>query len=411
MSDEVELVACANCSSEYSPDDLVSVGSSGDVLCSDCRIYCERCDDYSYEDGCRSIEGVGIYCEQCVNNFTFWCESCEDTYSDNHSSYEVADIGVYWCEGCCQDNANWCENCEQFNRDDCGSCDGGALINSYSHKPDPIFHGFSKDRLYFGLELEMEISNDRQELNRAAEYVSERLDKDWIYLKQDSSIGSTDGRTVGCEGFELVSHPASFNYWTESNQKLWDTLDGLRTRHKARSWNAKSNCGIHIHISRAGFKSGAHTHRFLSLVYKNTKNMKRFAGRDCDKYATFTDVWKFTEDNIPYMSFTDKVSQDRYGVNRTERMSAVNTINEHTIELRFFRGTTQPKGVLATIELAHAMVEYTRDLTLSDVKLGMLGWDWFEDYIQVNNGLYPNAYDRLPKLSKVDINKPELLNA
>jgi predicted metal-dependent hydrolase len=67
--------------------------------------------------------------------------------------------------------------------------------------------------------------------------------------------------------------------------------------------------------------------------------------------------------------------------------------------------------VLATIELAHAMVEYTRDLTLSDVKLGMLGWEWFEDYIQVNNGLYPNAYNRIPKLSKVNIYYPELLNA
>ena len=49
MSDEVELVACANCSSEYSPDDLATT-PSGDVLCPDCRIYCERCDDYSYED-------------------------------------------------------------------------------------------------------------------------------------------------------------------------------------------------------------------------------------------------------------------------------------------------------------------------------------------------------------------------
>jgi hypothetical protein len=257
----------------------------------------------------------------------------------------------------------------------------------------------------------MEISNDKHELNQAVEYVSDRLERDWIYLKQDSSIGSTEGQFVGKEGFELVSHPASFNYWSENSQKLWDTLDGLRTKHNARSWNAKSNCGIHIHISRAGFKSGAHTHRLLALVYKNAKHMKRFAGRDCGKYATFTDVWKYNEDNVPYMSFADKVKQDRYGYNRTERMSAVNTINEQTIELRFFRGTTQPKGVLATIELAHAMVEYTRDLTLSDVKLGMLEWEWFADYIQVNNGLYPNAYDRLPKLSKVDINRPELINA
>ena len=408
MSDEVELVACANCSSEYSPDDLVHT-PSGDVLCEDCRIYCERCEDYRYEDNSRYIEGIGAYCENCCDNYTFWCESCESTYSDNHSSYEVADIGVYWCENCCSDNANWCENCDQYNRDDCDNCDDNTdLVLDYSWKPDRFIHrGLDNNKLFFGLELEMEISNDRQEYLNASAYVADRLDKDWIYLKRDSSIGHNDGVSVGPDGFELVSHPASFQYWSEHSQKLWDTLDGLRTKHRARAWNAKSNCGIHIHISRTGFKSGAHTHRFLSLVYKNAKYMKRFAGRDCGKYATFTDVWKYDEDNTPYMSFVDKLEKRHY----SERMSAVNTLNQHTIELRFFRGTTQPKGVLATIELAHAMVEYTRDLTLSDVKLGMLGWEWFVDYIQVNNGLYPNAYDRIPKLSKVDIYYPELLNA
>ena len=413
--DELDIVECASCSIGVNPDDLATT-LSGDVLCSGCRIWCERCENYNYEDGCRSVEGYGIWCESCSDNHTFWCESCESVYSDNHNSYSVEDIGTYWCEECCNDHANWCDSCDTYNRDSCENCDGesdGSFngVYNYSHKPDPIFHGEDKNKLYFGLELEMEISDIRDEFNNASKYVSERLERDWIYLKQDSSIGSTDGRPVGPQGFELVSHPASFHYWTNSNHKLWDTLDGLRTRHNARSWNAKSNCGIHIHISRAGFKSGAHTHRFLNLVYKNSKYMKRFAGRNCDKYATFTDVWKYDEDNIPYMSFADKVKLWEYGRSNTERMSAVNTLNDHTIELRFFRGTTQPKGVLATIELAHAMVEYTRELTLSDVKLGMLEWEWFEDYIQVNNGLYPNAYDRLPKLSKVNINRPELLNA
>jgi hypothetical protein len=406
MSDDIELVECSSCSSDYKPDELATT-RGGDVLCEDCRIYCERCDNFDYSEGSRHVEGYGMYCEVCADNYTFWCERCECTYSDNHSSYEVVDIGNYWCEECCQDGANWCEDCEHYTSDSCNSCDGTNRIYDYSYKPEPVFHGSSKDGLYFGLELEMEISNDRRELSNAVEYVSNRLDRDWIYLKRDGSIGYTDRNKVGPDGFEMVSHPASFNYWTDHSQQLWDTLDGLRTKHNARSWNAKSNCGIHIHISRAGFKSGAHTHRFLSLVYKNTPNMKRFAGRDCNTYATFTDVWRFTEDNIPYMSFIDKIKSGY----RSERMSAVNTNNQDTIELRFFRGTTQPKGVLATIELAHAMVEYTRNLTLSDVKLGMLEWEWFVDYISANNGLYPNAYDRIPKLSKININRPELINA
>ena len=71
--DDIDLVECANCSIAYNPDDLATT-PSGDVLCSDCRIYCERCEDYRWEDGSRGVEGNGIWCESCCDNHTFWCE-------------------------------------------------------------------------------------------------------------------------------------------------------------------------------------------------------------------------------------------------------------------------------------------------------------------------------------------------
>lgn len=417
IDDEESEYTCASCS-HASTDENDFVAVDDGLLCESCRSCCNLCDTWIHSDNAHYVEGVGDYCESCWENNTFYCEGCNNTYDTDYTQYYIEDRNEHWCEGCYERSGNWCESCDQYYHRSCESCGGGRVLD-YGEKPDPIFHGYSKDNLYFGLELEMEISDNGREYKNAAEYVSSRLNDDWIYLKSDSSIGNNDGVKVGPNGFEMVSHPASLDYWSDKSQDLWDTLDGLRTKHNARSWNAKSNCGIHIHISRAGFKSGAHTHRFLALVYKNTKYMKRFAGRDCSKYATFTDVWKYDEDNKPYMSFADKVMCDtnehrlygRGSVNNTERMSAVNTRNLHTIELRFFRGTTKPKGVLATIELAHAMVEYTRNLTISDVKLGMLDWEWFVDYIQVNNGLYPNAYARIPELDKVRLNYPELINA
>jgi len=397
MDNEVELVECANCSTAYTPDDLATT-PNGDVLCGDCRIYCERCDDYAYEDGCRSIEGVGIYCEQCVDNYTFWCESCEDTYSDNYARYEVADIGVYWCDGCCQDNANWCEGCDQYNRDECGSCDGGGSVYPYSYKPNPIFYGESKNKLHFGIELEMEIRDG--ELVDSSEYIMEMMG-DFVYLKEDSSIN-----TGGYKGFEMVSHPATLEYYA-SNKNLWITLDYLRKVHNARSWDAKS-CGLHIHISRAGFKSGSHTHRFLSLIYKNSDKMMKLGGRS-SHYAKFNDVYKYDEYDRPYFTLAHKVAHPSNGM--TERYSAVNTQNEHTLELRFFRGTMNPEGVLSAIQLAHATVEYTRDLTLSDVKMGALSWEWFADWIQANNGMYPELYMRMSRVDKLVVNSQELANA
>jgi len=397
MSDEVELVECASCSSDYRPDELATT-RSGEVLCEDCRIYCERCDNFDYENGSRYVEGCGTYCEVCADNYTFWCERCESTYSDNDSSFEVSDIGVYWCEDCCQNNANWCDSCDMYYRDGCDDCNGSRLINQYSYKPDPVFYGKDKNKLYFGIELEMEIRDG--ELNDSANYLMEMLG-DFVYLKEDSSINSG-----GYRGFEMVSHPASLEYFA-SNKNLWSALDYLKQVHTARSWDAKS-CGLHVHISRDGFRSGAHTHRFLSLIYKNSDKMMRLGGRK-STYAKFNDVYKYDEFDRPYFTLADKVARPSNAM--TERYSAVNTQNEHTLELRFFRGTMNPSGVLSAIQLAHATVEYTRDLTLSDVKMGALSWAWFADWIQANNGLYPELYMRMSRVDKLTIDSKELVYA
>lgn len=397
MSDEVELVECASCSSDYIPDDLATT-RSGEVLCGDCRIYCEYCENFDYENGSRYVEGCGTYCEVCADNYTFWCERCESTYSDNDSSFEVSDIGVYWCEDCCQNNAIWCDSCDMYYRDGCDDCNGSRLINQYSYKPDPVFYGKDKNKLYFGIELEMEIRDG--ELNDSANYLMEMLG-DFVYLKEDSSINSG-----GYKGFEMVSHPASLEYFA-SNKNLWSALDYLKRVHTARSWDAKS-CGLHVHISRDGFRSGAHTHRFLSLIYKNSDKMMRLGGRK-STYARFNDVYKYDEFDRPYLTLADKVAHPSNAM--TERYSAVNTQNEHTLELRFFRGTMNPSGVLSAIQLAHATVEYTRDLTLSDIKMGALSWEWFADWIQANNGLYPELYMRMSRVDKLTIDSKELVYA
>jgi hypothetical protein len=57
------------------------------------------------------------------------------------------------------------------------------------------------------------------------------------------------------------------------------------------------------------------------------------------------------------------------------------------------------------------MIEYTRILRLDEVKLGALDWTWFVDYVRDNNGLYPDLYARIYKVSGIDIINPTLENA
>lgn len=396
---EVEQASCNNCGLTTNADDLGST-PSGDLLCEDCRIFCERCDSWEYANNSRYVRGNNIWCESCAEEYAYWCESCDELVDCDDPQYHISDLDTYWCSRCCENYAQWCEDCDEYYRDDCNDCVSNTrLVHDYSYKPDPVFYG--NDKLYFGLELEMEIrSND---ILSSSQYVKDNVGE-FVYLKQDSSINSG-----GYNGFELVSHPATLAYHTD-NHKLWNALDYLREHEGARSWDAKS-CGIHIHINRNGFKGGAHTHRFLTLIYKNAEQMMRLAGRKSN-YARFNDCWGYDEYDRPYFTLQNKLgigSRDPF--HSSERYSAVNTNNRHTLELRFFRGTTKPSGVLSAIELAHASVEYTRDLTLSDVKLGALTWDWFYDWVQSNNGLYPNLYTRMAKVQGLSINSQEIINA
>jgi hypothetical protein len=140
--------------------------------------------------------------------------------------------------------------------------------------------------------------------------------------------------------------------------------------------------------------------------------MVRFAGR-LSEYARFNDVYEIRHDEYdrptPTFSLKKKLDYDRR--HRTERMSAVNTQNEHTIELRFFKGTMSKAGVLSALDLTQAMVEYTREVRLSDVLMGALTWEWFADYVVSNNGLYPDLYNRLDKIDLVDIKNLPKINA
>jgi len=401
IDDEVEEYTCASCDyTTTNEDDLCFVDDS--LLCEDCRSWCDNCEEYMSNDSSHYVEGVGDYCESCWENNTCYCERCSNTYPDSISQYHIEDRGEYWCEGCYEHEGSYCEDCDQYFSRECEGCGEGSsgrsnLIHQYSYKPSPHFFGDDKHNLYFGLELEMEIRSGN--LRESAQYIQSKVG-DSIYLKDDSSIGRG-----GYAGFELVSHPLSFGHWTSQMSNLWEGLEYLRDNEQARSWDAES-CGIHIHASRAGFKSGAHTHRWLTLIYKNAPEMMKFAGRKSD-YAKFNDVWQYDEYDRPYFSVKHKLDRRSH----TERYSAVNTQNEHTLELRFFRGTTRPSGVLSAIELAHASIEYTRDMTLADVKLGMLKWDWFYDYVETNNGFYPNLYERMSKVSHISLKNIEMINA
>ena len=433
MSDEQDI-ECSYCHTVLDSDEQ-RVMSDGDIVCAECTLYCESCstlmpnddalrnDDHVYCGECASIceycsevahdddthiVGRSRWCTGCYENNTFYCNSCNESYPEHWSNYWVE--GDTYCDSCYDSECYYCDDCDEYrlNGNDC-ECDSGArgecgcrgFIHNYSCKPNLEFKGHSRKGVYMGFELEMEIRGSSDDLQEAARFASSALSPIAI-LKSDASIGRD-----GYSGFELVTQPHSHAEYRDNSTLLWATIDKLRTSHKARSWDTNT-CGLHIHVSRAGFTSGAHMHRFIAFIYHNSEMMMKFAGRKTD-FARFNDVYTFDEYDKPVMSFKHKTGNPQR--TPSERYSAVNTQNRDTLELRFFRGTMNPSGVLSALDLTQAVVEYTRELRLDDVKLGALTWDWFADYVRDNNGLYPDLYSRLPKIAGTSITNRQLQEA
>jgi hypothetical protein len=219
------------------------------------------------------------------------------------------------------------------------------------------------------------------------------------YLKHDGSLSC---------GYEIVTHPMSHDYYKNQASDLWDTLEHLRTYYKVKSWDT-STCGLHIHVSRTGFNGGGHMHRFLNLIYSNQDFYQRLAGREESRWATFSDIMhsEVTRDeygnrvldeygDYQYVTKRDIASKLK-GFN-TERYSAVNTRNQETLEIRIFKGTVNTNTIKSHLDLAHASVEYTRSLTVRDVREGALAWVKFADYILAHADLYPELYERVNRL-------------
>lgn len=383
---------CDVCATSLTEDDAYET-EDGRLACSDCFRTCERCSTTS-DVGHENYTTVDdqLWCEACTDYYAHYCDSCNE-WSSDYTLY-IQDRSESFCESCTENYATYCEYCDEYNVDGCSDCEDSIHeIHDYSYRPDPVFHSTDKDeRLFFGIEIEMESPHgDTSILRQAAETAHMLEDTDHAYLKSDGSLNC---------GMELVTHPMSHDYYQNEAHELWGVLDTLRDVHKMRAWDA-STAGLHIHISRTGFSGGAHMHRFLNLVYSNEYLFSELAGRNSARWAKYDDVVANTSvvvDGerkwVAYKSFKNKIEHGR----SSDRYSAVNTQNAHTLEMRIFRSSINKNVVKAQISLAHASVEYTRRLSLQDIKDGALKRDNFIAYIISNAETYPELTERINRI-------------
>lgn len=286
-------------------------------------------------------------CETCAANH-FYCDQCETVHVK--SKKKTAPDGLVMCKSCFDRLYVACTDCggvvarslaRSYNGDPyCPTCyensgyDAGDYIHGYSHKP--CYPNYGSERR-FGLEIELEGGS------RAAKPLSKALPQ--IYCKRDGSIN---------DGFEVVTHPLLF----EEALHVGHEIGRLAKDNNMRGDNG--TCGIHVHISRGGIKKQAETvSKMLILFSRFKENIEKFARRGESRWAK--------------VSMKTKADYDRdaarfLDVERSDRYRAINLQNSKTVEIRVFKGTNNPKTIMAIVQFVNAFVDYCERLDFNEVE-------------------------------------------
>lgn len=333
-----EMLACTMCHRLHRTDE---------EQCCEHRDRCYSCDRYDMEVTThRMTDGDDrLLCDRCASRHSE-CSGCEYLIPRG-DAYRVLGRGNL-CYSCFDDDGMRQCRCGTYydpDSDDYSECceqGGYELIRQYSYKPEPVFHG--EGRTFLGMEIEIKTPS----IGRMARMATAGFGSTAI-LKHDGSISG---------GFEIVTHPMSYQW--AMNSFSWQTLTDLA---KAGAY-ADDACGIHVHVSKAGFANPAHDHRWYLFIHRNQVEVEAVARRASSEWAAFS-----PEDRMNAKKIAQKKAKNY------QRYAAINSIPAHTYEMRVFASSLDVQQVKAAMGLVSATVEYTRQLSSRQI-IRDNGWAW-----------------------------------
>jgi hypothetical protein len=306
-------------------------------------------------------------CYECDD----WCWS-DDASFDRHGRAICVD---------CVDGYEWCDSCDAYvqESDDYHNCSDNRIHN-YDYRPTPVFYHtteeFDNARIilkdsryvmrnyrqiaYLGLEIEVESMGNS--IKQGCDLLGTH--DEVFYLKSDGSINN---------GFEIVTHPMTLG-WAKNNFPF-QALESLEAMGY-ESWQPDST-GLHIHVSRDGFRSESHQGYFINLITRNQRFFEALAGRSGSRWA------QFDKGNLKHIG--QRIRRTR----GTDRYSAVNVQNAPTLEVRIFNGSLNRRRLTMSMELVDACVKYTEFMTPKDVITGnSFDWEQFAEWVFTNSDAY-----------------------
>ena len=328
-------------------------------------------------------------CKSCFINMFEKCNVCGYYF---HSSYiySLDNDGeqLYLCSRCWEMNTAICsccgnhiylpdeDCCERVDTQDneliyCRRCfdSGEHLVFPYSYTPQELmFYESHKDRketLFFGIELEVEEPDNANRADIISKF------PDFVFCKHDGSIQ---------HGFEIVSHPATFN-WLLDNQAYWNSILDIRMVGY-RSYKTET-CGMHVHMSKAAF-GNYHLYKFMQFFYD--KHNIDFILNVSQRKSVLLSRWASCQDSKRNLIY--KARYKSYG--EEGKYQAIRLERRDTVEVRVFRGTLNPQSFWKNIEFCKALYDFTKYSKVHDInEIG------FRGFLKTKRKMFPNLYNYL----------------
>ena len=232
------------------------------------------------------------------------------------------------------------------------------LLLDYMYKPRPKFckMSYEKNPLFMGIELEVEgdfndqnsyYDEDTEENcpSGLSEYAYNIMRAYPCYIKYDGSLNGS--------GMEIVSHPLTVKY----HKRIFDWKSLLK-RLKGDKFTSHSNnrCGIHIHLSKSWFKPEDFL-KFNIIFDKNFSVIKRFSKRTTLSYCH--KIRPYETQEITRLKKKTRLA-DWY-----DHYKSVYFGNNHTIEIRIYRGTLEIDQFNAILDMTEALSYFVKSYSLA----------------------------------------------
>lgn len=407
---------------------LLNHSSRGAIrLCKSCSMHygtCSNCGgshSRQSQTGKRAFSEVEgqLLCNSCLPKVTSRCEHCGRLRLKSSS---WADITHYLIDqGSVRANSNTvyrvCTECARSQIVNCRTCGREMLlylnptrhcwacaeqnvnIHRFNYKPKPKFlktkaEGgvLRDDTLFFGMEIEMqpypiyrangELLSAGLDRENMANFLLKHLSRDEFYIKHDGSIR---------DGIELVTHPFTWSWLKEAKPLFLEIFRYMDQKQYA--CDKTGHCGFHVHMTKKAFTT-YHLYKFIQFVFdpKHIEFIRAVSGRTVNwEYA------KVRQDDAANKVWIAKNKRNASG----QRHSAVNLMNEETVEVRIFGGPPNYDALMKNMEFCKSLYEYTKDISAKNMKV-VDYWEYLNKRVVANQYCHLINYIKvLPKLNKV----------